>query len=83
MCFNAEISLATYLIGTIGSLKLWTAGFKPESLFYLWVVQMQLIEFLLWLTIDPQDNERCLSPFMSVFNSRISQLGVIINHLEP
>lgn len=72
MCFNAEISLATYILGMAGCYRLWKLGYKAESVFYTSVIQMQLIEYLLWT------NQTCNN-----FNKNITKLGIVINHIEP
>ena len=72
MCFNKEVSLATYLIGIIGSFQLYQQRFTPEALFYAWVVHMQLFEFFIW------KNQPC-----NETNVTISKYGIIWNHLEP
>jgi len=56
MCFNAPVSFATWLAGMSGSYYLYSLNKKPEAIFYAWVVQMQLVEFLLW------KNQKCNKP---------------------
>ena len=73
MCFNAEVSIITYIIGMIGSFLLFKKNYIPEAIFYAWVIQMQFIEFLLW------KNQPCPSNK----NLQVSKTGMIINHLEP
>lgn len=80
MCFNAPISMTTYVIGMVGSYLLFKGGYIPEAIFYAWVIQMQLIEFFLWKTIKPSDHKKCALPET---NKTISKIGIIINHLEP
>ena len=72
MCYNANVSLGTYLIGMMGSLYLYTLNYIPESIFYTFVIQMQLIEYYLW------KNQDC-----NKTNENITKLAIIINHLEP
>lgn len=72
MCYSAEISLLAYLVGLYGSSLLWQHNLKSEAIFYGWVIQMQLIEYLLW------SNKSC-----NQTNVEITKWGVIINHLEP
>jgi hypothetical protein len=75
MCYNPETSLVTYLIGSGSSIYLLSTkknALKISGLFFLLVSQMQLVEFLLWI------NNSC-----NQFNTAISNLGSIINHLEP
>ena len=77
MCFNAQVSASTYVIGVLGSLMLFRRGRIPEAIFYFWVVQMQLIEYILWL------NQGTTSKECGVINETATKLGVCINHLEP
>lgn len=71
MCFNESVSLQTYLIGMFGSLVLYQT--QPAlGAFYVTVVQMQLIEFLLW---------RCQA--CTNLNAFATGAGIVINHLEP
>jgi len=72
MCYSAEVSLAAYLVGLYGCSILWQHNLKSEAVFYGWVVQMQLIEYLMWLNHDCGSNNR-----------EITKWGIIINHLEP
>lgn len=73
MCFNAEVSLATYIVGMLGCVQLYTKGFIPEAIFFAWIIQMQLIEFFIWRNQPCNDDK----------NKIISKAGVIINHTEP
>jgi len=77
MCFNAPVSMATYLIGLTGSLCLYRSGYIPEAIFYGWVIHMQLIEFFLW-KLQP-----CTDPEKEALNRIVTKIGIIINHLEP
>jgi hypothetical protein len=54
---------------------LWTQGQLPLAAFYATVVQMQLIEFVLWTT---QSSIGC-----STMNSLATKAGIVINHAEP
>jgi len=72
MCYNANVSLGTYIIGMIGSIYLYTLNYIPESILYTFVIQMQLIEYFLW------KNQECKKT-----NEITTKLGIIINHLEP
>ena len=94
MCFNAPVSAFTYIIGLIGSYLLYKHDYIPEAIFYFWIIQMQLIEFVIWLTIykynmpnasnalNIQDSTSyvCLHPFV---NRVMTKLGIFINHTEP
>jgi hypothetical protein len=73
MCFSARVSAATYVIGTIGTVALWKRGFKPEAVFYAVVIQMQLIELVLWTT----------QPECGRVNRMATVAGILVNHLEP
>ena len=76
MCWSKEVSLGTYSIGMIGSGLLFIKGYPIEAIFYGWVIQMQLIEYLLWSyqpCIDPHKNK----------NEKVTIVGTFVNHLEP
>lgn len=77
MCWNAPVSISTYLIGLAGSFWLHRRGYRIEALFYGWVVHMQLIEFALWLSLP------CSTTLRTSFNILVSRLGLLINHAEP
>jgi len=72
MCFNAEVSISTYILGLIGSFILYKKGYPKEAILYFFVIQMQLIEYFLW------KNQTCNS-----FNKFITKIGIILNHLQP
>jgi len=72
MCFNSDVSMATYITGIIGCLLLIRHELYIEALFYFWVLQMQLIEFVLW------NNKDC-----GEINKLTTKIGLVINHLEP
>jgi hypothetical protein len=74
MCFNKEVSIATYIIGMLGSIYLYKQGLIPEAIFYCCVVQMQLIEYFIWEHQSCQDIE---------INKNLTKLGILINHIEP
>lgn len=74
MCFNARVSFGTYAVGTAGCLLLHRRGLHAEALFYGCVIQMQLIEFLLW---HSQHSDQCAR------NRDISRIGLVVNHAEP
>lgn len=77
MCFNADVSISTYLIGMVGCFFLYQKKHYIEALTFACVLQMQLIEFFLW------NSQNCHDPMQRDINIVSSQLGVIINHLEP
>ncbi|MGA1563733.1 MAG: hypothetical protein ACO35C_03825 [Pontimonas sp.] len=72
MCFNAEVSLGTYIAGSAGSLLLASHNL-PLGLLYLTVVQMQLVEYLLWR------NPSC----DAAVNRAATRAGIVVNHVEP
>ena len=80
MCFSAESSLGTFIIGIIGSFLLYNYGnikFRKEnyiySLFLLYVIFMQLFDFIFWM--DPK-NKRNL-------NSIFSYIAPLFNYTQP
>ncbi|KAF6252720.1 hypothetical protein COO60DRAFT_1643851 [Scenedesmus sp. NREL 46B-D3] len=80
MCFNARVSITTYLVGLAGCAELYRQGRAAEAMFYAWVVHMQLIEFFLW-RLQPQCSA---DPAWALGqNALVSKAGLIINHLEP
>lgn len=89
MCFNEKVSLFTYLTGLSGSAALFSINKIPESLFYGWVVHMQLIEYFLWKNQPCQiteQNKICKAEEIkqcNQTNKTVSTLGIIVNHLEP
>lgn len=72
MCYNENVSIITYIVGIIGCILLIYNNYIPEAIFYFFVIQMQLIEFMLW------KNQLCNN-----ININISKLGILINHMEP
>jgi hypothetical protein len=77
MCYNKEVSIITYFFGIINSYKLFELGYKPEGIFYAWVIQMQLIEYFLW------KNQPCIEHNTIEINKKITTTGMFVNHLEP
>lgn len=74
MCFNKEVSIATYIVGMLGCAYLYNHGFIPEAIFYCCVVQMQLIEYFLWKHQSCKDKE---------INKNLTKFAIIVNHIEP
>lgn len=72
MCFNKDISILSYIVGISGCILLYYRDYKIEGLLYAFVIQMQLIEYLLWL------NNKC-----NWINKTITKIGIILNHLQP
>ena len=58
MCFNSEVSLATYFTGLTGCYTLYKMNKVPESLFFGWVVQMQLVDYFLWKNSDRLEDRK-------------------------
>lgn len=75
MCFNAEVSLTTYLLGALFTLQMILSknkNLKAMGWFFLVVVHIQLIEYILW------NNLECNN-----INKISSNIGYIINHIQP
>lgn len=89
MCFNENVSLLTFLTGLAGSAALLTKNKIPESLFYGWVVQMQLVDYFLWKNQPckiTSSNKICNKNELvncNNINNLTTTAGIIINHLEP
>ena len=77
MCFTEEVSIAAWAAGMIGSFLLAWSGHVAVAIFLAWVVQMQMVETLLWA------RQPCSDPAVAASNVFVSELGVWINHLEP
>lgn len=71
MCFSAPVSIAAYVVGTVGCTLLYRSGLFPECFFYLWVVQMQLVEFFMHM-----------NPMCNAANALATRIGIIVNHTE-
>jgi hypothetical protein len=75
MCYSANVSLITFLIGITGSglcFNVGTVEYKIVGIFFAFVVLMQLIEYLLW------KHQICDS-----YNQNLTKTAMIINHLQP
>ena len=75
MCYNKEISIYTYIIGSIASyllLQKQNISLQIAGCFFLVVIQMQLIDFFLW------SNNKCNDT-----NVNISSIGAILNFIQP
>jgi hypothetical protein len=73
MCYNENVSIGTYILGLVGCYNLYiNYELKIEAIFFAWVIQMQLIEYLLW------ENQTC-----NDMNKNTTIAGVIVNHTEP
>ena len=70
MCFSAEASIITYILGSIASLYLLITGDKFDKhigLFSLVFIQMQLAEFFMWI----DQNCGYINHYASIFVSYI------------
>ncbi|KAG5181011.1 hypothetical protein JKP88DRAFT_279160 [Tribonema minus] len=72
MCYSATASIVNWIFGTAGCALLMRRHGLAEGVFYLVVVQMQLVEFLLHA-----------NPTCGGANATASIAGMLINHLEP
>ena len=72
MCFNSTVSLGSYIFGLVNSFILFRRGYKIEGILYGFIIQMQLIEYLLW------NNNKCNS-----VNKTITKIGISLNHFQP
>jgi hypothetical protein len=80
MCYSREVSAITYGIGSISSGLLYKIAadrydnsLKIVALFFLFVIQMQLIDFVLWSS----------GPKCTRVNVLTSNVGAILNHVQP
>jgi hypothetical protein len=76
MCYTANDSLLGYIINSIFSILLYNiandAQFKVIALFFLFVGQMQILDFAFW------KNQSC-----NLSNKIATKLAIGINHLQP
>lgn len=75
MCFSPEVSLATFLIGTIGAAFAYSLGTVTDhiiAVFLGYVALMQGIEWILW------NHQTCDS-----FHKQVSLAGMILNLSQP
>jgi hypothetical protein len=77
MCFNAPVSLATWFVSCAASLVLLlrpgaTRDARVLGGFFLWVAQMQILEYVLWT-----------HPTCGRVNLLASHAAVLVNHAQP
>ena len=75
MCYSKNISLSAYISGTILCALVYQIPnpfYKVIGLFFLFVTQMQLIDFFLW------DNQQCNSE-----HRLTSKAGMWLNFMQP
>jgi hypothetical protein len=75
MCFSKEVSLITFIIGTIGSALVYSLNTKIDkilAIFFFYIVFIQFVEFILW------NNLTC-----NIINKIISLIAMIIIATQP
>ena len=76
MCVTATYSLVVYIVNMISCILLYHYGQTPDikiaSLFFAFVGQMQLVDYLFWKNLE------CTS-----INTQITRSGIVLNHLQP
>jgi hypothetical protein len=76
MCYTAKDSLNAYIINLISSFLLFfntsDTDFKIISMFFLFVGQMQMFDYLFWT------NKEC-----NKTNKYVTRTAIIFNHLQP
>jgi hypothetical protein len=75
MCFNAPVSLITYIIGSIFCFLLINRNKhheRPIGYFLLFVIQMQILEYILW------KNQECNN-----INKLTTNIAAYFNNLQP
>lgn len=75
MCFSAEVSLLTLLVGLLGSVMVWSIGKIRDKIIggYLgYVSLMQLSEYLLW------NHQTC-----DKYHKNLSVSGMLLNVFQP
>ena len=75
MCFSKEISLGTFIIGTIGSALVYSFNTKIDkilAIFFFYVILMQLVEYILW------NNLTC-----NIINKITTFSAIILNATQP
>lgn len=72
MCYNKNISLFAYVFGISNCIILYVRNYKIEALLYGYIIQMQLIEYLLWCYNDCDDT-----------NLIITRIGIGLTHTQP
>ena len=72
MCFNKNISLFAYIFGISNCIILYQRNYKIEAFLYGYIIQMQLIEYLLWSYNDCND-----------INLIITRIGIGLTHTQP
>ena len=84
MCFSAEASLTSYVLGSIASLYLLIKGDKYDKhigLFSLTFIQMQLAEFLMWIDQDCNKNINHYATIFAEYILILQPLSIILGAL--
>ena len=75
MCFSKEISLGTFIIGTLGSALVYSLNTKIDTIiaiFFFYIILMQLVEYILW------NNLTC-----NITNKITTFIAIILNATMP
>jgi hypothetical protein len=75
MCFSKEVSLGTFILGTLGSILVYSLNTKNDkilAIFFFYVILMQLIEYILW------NNLTC-----NLTNKITTFTAIILNATQP
>ena len=75
MCFSPGVSITTFVLGILSSILVYTLNTPDDkivSLFFGFVICMQLIEYLLW------NHQICDN-----YNRYLSITGMLLNHIQP
>jgi hypothetical protein len=75
MCYNKDISIYTYILGLVSSYLLLIndkKNLKILGCFFMIVIQMQLVEYFLWI------NNTC-----NTKNIELSEIGALVNYFQP
>jgi hypothetical protein len=76
MCYNSQDSLNAYLINLVSCIILFNKSsntdMKIASIFFLFVGQMQILDYIFW------ENNECSS-----INKLTTKIAILFNHLQP
>ena len=81
MCFSAEASLISYVLGSIASLYLFIKGDKYDkhiALFSLTFIQMQLAEFFMWFDQECNKNINHYATIFAEYILILQPLSIIL-----
>lgn len=89
MCYNVQSSILSYLLGISGSIGLYNIKLVPESLFFGWISQLQLVDYILWENQPcaiTESKKICKSEEIkscNKINKQTTTAGMVLNNLEP